>query len=96
MFRARQKISSLMPMLIIVLAIVLRPSFAQILGGGHCPLVKFPVKPGQTVCEQLCYTPGTRAVPPFICSRARREGLAFLCGGGCCRSGRNCLRLLRT
>ncbi|KAH8288237.1 hypothetical protein KR054_011699 [Drosophila jambulina] len=71
------------------------PAYAQILGGGHCRMTLIHVAVGGTVCERLCYQRDYRG-PPLLCRRTIRSGAVPVCGNGCCRSGPNCLQLLRT
>nr|NP_001287116.1 uncharacterized protein Dmel_CG45081, isoform A [Drosophila melanogaster]NP_001287117.1 uncharacterized protein Dmel_CG45081, isoform B [Drosophila melanogaster]AHN58141.1 uncharacterized protein Dmel_CG45081, isoform A [Drosophila melanogaster]AHN58142.1 uncharacterized protein Dmel_CG45081, isoform B [Drosophila melanogaster] len=81
----------------VVLAILLAPmpTDAQILGSGQCRLTPIRVSAGGTVCERLCFRRDYRG-PPSLCRRIPRDAVVPVCGGGCCRSGPNCLQLLYT
>ncbi|XP_026833174.1 uncharacterized protein LOC113563698 [Drosophila erecta] len=69
------------------------PIEAQILGRGQCRLTIIRVSAGGSVCERLCFRRDYRG-PPLFCRRIPRDAVVPVCGGGCCRSGPNCLQLL--
>ncbi|KAH8323791.1 hypothetical protein KR067_000270 [Drosophila pandora] len=80
-------------LLLTVLIVGVLSAHGQILGRGECRLTVIPVKAGGQVCERVCYHRGYRG-PPIICRPVTQGGMARVCGGGCCRTGFNCLQLL--
>ncbi|KNC32546.1 hypothetical protein FF38_03105 [Lucilia cuprina] len=57
-----------------------------------CRMYSVVLRPGQRVCQRMCYPRGGR--PDIICHTARRVERQYLCHPTCCRFGDRCHQLL--